>query len=363
MVARAPIVDNNGHRPMAAPDVVDPQFISLSTQSGNQVRVIGGGLYVGNVPALPNVYVDSVAGVDTPTGGSSGAPFKTLDYAIGQITPSLAYTGTLIRFFLKIGQTYNLTGRYSIDTDVELDFGFYGDVRGDFTTVLGGTVPLWMLSNVARPVIQSVAFTNTAGLWSCGGFTSSSGRGVIRFYGVQVNAAIPLNQTTPPTIDTYGQADVVNTSRMGLYGTIGNKPDISPYGLFGTFARTQTQVEQFATTFTVRGNVINTPPNSTITAADLVARQHFFHFYPDFPSTYFAAGANRLAPSALTGSNGSGVMSLYWSDVASQSTQSTTTLATFPVLSDVNYGLTNYFYGLRRDQQSRPLNVISGRLF
>ncbi|MGE8454425.1 MAG: hypothetical protein ACN6OP_28210, partial [Pseudomonadales bacterium] len=59
MVARAPVVNNNGHRPIASPDTVDPQFIPLSTYGGNQLRTVNGGLYVGNQAARPQVYVSA----------------------------------------------------------------------------------------------------------------------------------------------------------------------------------------------------------------------------------------------------------------------------------------------------------------
>ena len=362
MVARAPVVNNNGHRPIASPDTMDIQFIPISTYAGNQVRAINGGLYVGNQAAKPQVYV-SASGADTPAnGGSEAAPYKTLDYAIQQSLASLAYEGTQIQIMLKVGESFAITGRYSIQTNVRIDIGFYGDPRGNINTMIGNT-PLWMMSDVVKPIIVASAFLSD-GLWTSSGFASPTGVGTVRLLGVQLNTAVWLNPAVPPALDTYGQATFIQTARAGLYGSIVNKPDNSPFGFFGISPRVfNCGLDQFGSQFRVRGNQVSTPPSSTITAADLACRQYFIQFYPDLAGNDYVPNHLRLAPSALTGSNGSGVMTLMWSDVGQQTAGSTTTQATFPVLSDVNYGLTNYFYGLRRDQQARPLNVISGRLF
>ncbi len=362
MVARAPIVNNTGHRPMAAGDTVDVQFMPVSTYGGNQIRTVNGGLYVGNQAARPQVYV-SAAGTDTPTGGGTEATsFKTLDYAIQQSMASLAFEGTQVQIMLKVGESFPITGRYSITANVRIDIGFYGDARGNMNTMVGNT-PLWMMSDLARPIITASA-SLVDGLWTSSGISSPNALGQVQFFGVQVNTAVWLNPAVPPALDTYGQAAFIQTARVSLYGSIVNKPDNSPFGFFGVVPRgANCGLDQFGSQFLVRGNQITTPPSSTITAADLACRQYFIQFYPDLAGNDYVSNHLRLAPSALTGSNGSGVMTLMWSDVGQQTAGSTTTQATFPILSDVSYGLTNYFYGLRRDQQARPLNVISGRLF
>ncbi|MGE8453972.1 MAG: hypothetical protein ACN6OP_25855, partial [Pseudomonadales bacterium] len=303
------------------------------------------------------------AGTDTPAGGGTEATsFKTLDYAVQQSMASLAYEGTQLQILLKVGETFAMTDRYSINTNVNIDIGFYGDPRGDVNTMIGNT-PLWMLSDVVKPVIVASAFLSD-GLWTSSGFGSPAGTGRVRLLGVQLNAAVLLNPAVPPALDTYGQAAFLQTARAGLYGAVVNKPDNSPFGFWGISPRVAgCALDQFGSQFRVRGNLINTPPSSSITPADLACRQYFVQFYPDLAGNDFVSNHLRLSPSALTGSNSSGVMTLMWSDVGQQTSGSTTTQATFPVLSDVNYGFANYVFGLRRDQQARPLNVISGRLF
>jgi hypothetical protein len=145
-----------------------------------------------------------------------------------------------------------------------------------------------------------------------------------------------------------------------MEGCIVNKNDVaSNYGLAGVQARTDgLTFSQFASQLQVAGvSVI-----SGATSQTLISRASFFKFYPDY------SGINQVStsmiPSSTTSSPGSGIMRINWSDVPVQTiTGSVQNLGTYPLLVDTSYGLTNYFTGLTRDQQSRPQNVQSGRLF
>jgi hypothetical protein len=70
-----------------------------------------------------------------------------------------------------------------------------------------------------------------------------------------------------------------------------------------------------------------------------------------------------LSPTSANSSSGSGILNLSWTDTEALTvTTGKTNLGTFPANFDLSYGIRNYFFGLQKDQQSRPLNVISPRL-
>lgn len=349
---------NSTHTPMQAGDTVDPTTIPKSVRTQNQLQLLTDGLYVGSGLSLPAYYVGS-AGTDAPTSGPEGAPYKTLDYALQQISAQ-STDGSLSSKFvlaLKAGETFTMVNSYNVTGDMTL--AFWGSAYGDYNSpVVGsGCAPAYM-SDLARPIIQSQPVNQTNGLYGCTGLRLQA-NSRLKLTGVQVNFA--SKPTASPALTLYdGTSDFVTgdnygTSSLILDGVVANCTDTnSVYGLVGVKARGTLNLMQYATQFKVLGalTVSGSP------TANILVRQYFIKMYPDY------AGNNQngvvlstsLSPNA---SSGSGFMNLAWSLTQGLIvTGSTPSLATYPTLSDVDYGLRNYVTGIIRDQQFRPLNVI-----
>lgn len=358
------VFKDNAHRPLdPSVDKLPGNVLALSARSGNRLQALADGLYAGPVPGLTVVYVNS-SGTDAAGNGAIGAPVKTLDYALAYAVTQFQFPGTSITIALQAGQTFALTGRYTIPEGCVLRLAFYGDTTfGSFNSALvSGVVRPALMATLARPVVQATFVQDSYGYYLSSGFVGGS----LTLEGVNVTLAARPN---PAPADTaYGNVDFYSSSNQNasaanlhLIGAVINKQDYTSYaGLMGIEPRTQVcNLNQFGSRFLIAG--VAADGTTGLNASQLSMRQHFIHLYSDW------GGADSrdvsLIASSATASNGSGMLNLSWSDTVGASVGAGTTQSTFPQLADVTYGIRNYFNGLRRDQQSRPLNVISGRLF
>lgn len=358
------IYKDNAHKPIdPAVDAINPAAIALSTAPNNQLRAGADGLYVGTSYISSIVYV-AAAGVDDLLHGTKAAPFKTLDFAFAQVLNfNLTNPGAVSVIALKAGETFTITGRHFIPVLSSLTLTFYGDATyGDFNSPLvNGTVLPAMMANLNRPIItQTVLQTN--GYYISNGFTN----GTLRLEGVQVNlAATPAG---PPPNSSYGAMDFfyvsggASTSMLDLVGTVINRADANSVGgIYGVGGRNRAALRQLASQFRIAGVPANA--SAGLTAAQLASRVHFLHMYLDYPGSDVRDYSNPVFPSSATSSNGTGLTELTWSDTTTATLPQGATLPSFPTLADPQFGFRNYITGLTRDQQQRPLNFISGRLF
>lgn len=358
MTSYFPVVyNNNQHQPMQSGDKVDTSIIQVSARSYNEIQILTDGLYVGSIPALPVVYVTS-AGTDATTSGAAATPYKTLDYAISQVVTNAASTGVKATIALKSGETFTIGQRTTINGDLVITF--YGDANyGDFNSAnVGGKVEPYYMEDLVRPIIQTQALLVNS-LYQSSGLTIN---GSITLNGVKIQLPSSPNPLPQPT--QYATVDMfLGTGNLNINGIVVNNSDTtSVFGFVGVTARSKIKLEQLGCQFLVNNRQLSSTANPVPTTAELLERANFLKFYAD------VAGGDHtsinLNPTSLNSSNGSGFLELYWSEAERQLVAgSSYNLATFPSLTDPTYGLAQYFTGLRRDQQSRTLNVISGRLF
>lgn len=351
--------------PIPTGDTLDPTLIPVSARTGNLLINAGDGLYAGYNSAQQSVYVSFGSGIDAPGNGSKTTPYKTMDFAIAQQSFAGGVIGGSLTIFLKCGETHPLANRYFIDNGL-VTLCWYGDPQyGDYpgATVSGTTFPSFM-QDLVRPVI-TLTTSQTNGLWNLSGFnfgnrTTSSSR--LLLAGVTTN--IPVIPTGATGVDSYGMySDFVtyannSNGTLALEGAQVNKLDNSCFGMLGVHARaTACSLTAFSPQLLVGGQLVQ---DTSATVTQLAARQWFIKFYPDY------AGNNQtvLTPNTSTGSPGSSLLRLMWSETTAQSVVGPRqNQATFPKRFDPSYGIRNYFNGLVRDQQSRPLNVQAGFLF
>lgn len=348
---------------------IPPAQVPVSAVSGNLVQNFSDGLYVGTRNPLGSTttfYVNN-SGADAVGRGTQAAPFQTLDYALttaAQQYPASQFVGN-VTICLQAGQTFTLVNDFNVYTGGVLQIAFYGDPQyGDLNTAYG-TANAQVMSDLARPIITPQVASVNGSYWKMAGFNRFGGS--INLIGVQVNLpAAPAN----PSITLYSQfADLIRSLEydahgyINLRGAIVNVTDTTAFwGILGISARsTGTTLTQFASQFWVNGRALSATATPTPTTAELAARQYFVKFYPEF------AGNNQtvsvLSGSSTTTSPGSGVFGLTWSDTPSLLVQNgKTNLGSFPVIFDITYGFRNYVFNLQRDQQQRPLNIVSSRL-
>jgi hypothetical protein len=354
-------------RPMDSGAQIPPAQMAVSVaRAGNTIQVLPDGLYVGTVLPQPVVYVNSSTGVDAPTSGTKVAPYATLDYALAQAIANSVNTrlSTPLTVALQSGQTFAFTNDVAVYGSQTV-ITFYGDTQyGDFNSAAIGTgAEPAMMSDLVRPIIVPVV-SNVAGQWHMAGFNRNGG--TIQLLGVQVN--LPAAPATP-SITLYSQyADFVRSLNYAgpgsliLEGTIINMTDTTAYwGICGTMPRsTGMTMVQYGSQFQVNGILLTATSGGT--TAQLTARKYFVKFYAD------SAGNNQtqmvLSGTTATTSSASGILNLTWADTESLTVATgKTNQASFPIMFDINYGFRNYIYGLLNDQQQRPTNVISSRLF
>lgn len=358
------IYKDNAHKPLdPATDQVSPYAIALSAVPDNLIQPRSNGLYVGpNSVGTSRVYV-AASGTDADGFGTKAAPLKTLDYALTQAAlVNLRFPGSTFVIALKAGETFALTGRQFIPALSNLTITFYGDaVYGDYDSPLinGTTLPA-LMATLSRPVINQV-ITQSNGKYISNGFNN----GTLRLEGVQINlAAAPAG---PPPNTNYGMMDFFYISSgagsvLDLVGAIVNRADANSVGgIYGVGGRSRGTLRQIATQFQIAGVPANAAAG--LTASQLASRIHFLHLYLDYPGADTREYSNPVFPSSATSSNGTGLTDLLWSDTTLGTLPQGNTLTSFPLLSDVQFGFRNYITGLIRDQQQRPLNIISGRLF
>jgi hypothetical protein len=354
------------HRPMTSGvEAVNPALVPLSARAGNTIQSVGDGLYVGGQLGSTAYYVNSSTGVDDPAHGTKAAPFRSLDYALAYLSsqsPFGQYRAADTTIALQAGQSFSMNADFNIYGG-RVTLTFYGDAQyGDFNGAPIGTgaAPAWM-ADLNRPVI-TFAVQNISAQWYMNGINRLGGTVIIR--GVKLN--LPAAPATP-SIGLYSQnIDVVRSPSLAdagyvqLVGSIVNMTDTNAYfGFLGVQARALgLNLTQFASQFQINGLLMNAASGPS--AAQLLARQYFIKLYADIPGN---TTTSVLSPTSANSSSGSGILNLSWTDTEALTvTTGKTNLGTFPANFDLSYGIRNYFFGLQKDQQSRPLNVISPRL-
>lgn len=358
------VYKDNAHRPLdPATDKIGPTALSLSAVSGNVLSAQADGLYVGAYPSAASVVYVATAGVNAAGRGTRAAPLQTIDYAMANVVAkSLQFPGTAFTIALQAGDSFTLTGRYSIPSSSSLVITFFGDaVYGDFDSpAINGTVNPSLMATLNRPVINQVV-TQVNGRYVSNGFDS----GNLRLEGVQVNLA--ANPSGSPAQDAFGMMDFhfavfSPDTILDLVGTIVNRTDQNSVGgIFGVGGRGNGFLRQYGSQFRIQGAIADA--SAGMSATQLASRVHFVHMYRDYSNTDTRMYTNAVFPSSATSSNGTGLTKLTWSDALSGTLPQGATLASFPALADAQFGFRNYVTGLVRDQQSRPLNILSSRLF
>src|SRR5258706_2729751 len=198
-----PIIYKLGlHQPMnTATEQSDPTSIPLSSRTVNSLVTLPDGIYSGNILDSAEYYVDSSNGVDATTSGTLVAPYRTLDYALAQLTAKanglFTQTATIA---LKANETFSL-GSDFINAG-NLTISFYGDSNyGSFDSPNIGTgAHPSVLIDLARPVISPTsALVSTQ--WKMFGIRNK-GLGTLTLQGVQINLA--GKPVTNPDPSTYG---------------------------------------------------------------------------------------------------------------------------------------------------------------
>ena len=348
--------------PIPTGDTITTSTLPLSTRAGNQISIQDGGLYAGRALRLLTAYVSTSAGVDAPGRGTQAAPYKTLDYACSDLVSNNTLASDLT-LLLKAGETFATANRLQL-AGGNLTIAWYGDpLYGDYPGNLIGSADPSVMLDLTRPRIIPTG-SNTTGQWRLGGLDFNVTNSSLYLAGVIVQMPGAPNGNQP--VDAYSiYSDYIefknrSCGQLNTYGCLIDKADSSPFGFLGIHARAaQPTFTEYASQFLVNGQKV---ADSSATVDQLAARQWFIKFYPDF------AGANQQSTSisgtSLTSSPGSSVLSLMWSETNSQIVTGTrTNVGSFPMRFDPAYGLRNYFTNLIRDQQQRPLNVVSGFLF
>lgn len=352
------------HRPMVpGSDAVNPAVVPVSARGNNALQVLSDGLYLGNL--LQNsVYYVSPSGSDSAA-GTKAAPWQTLDGAIANLvamSPAGRFS-TFTTIALQAGQAFYLSQDMFLYAG-RLNLAFYGDPQyGDFNGALIGTSQAnpAVMADLLRPTITPI-ISQVNAQWKIAAFVLAGGD--VQFTGVQIN--LPAAPSSP-SIGLYSsQSDFVRVQTQGaggidLSGAIVNVTDTNSYwGFLGMWARARpTSLCQFASQFRINNTLIQ---DTSATTAQLTARANFIKFYADFAGNNQQLGT--LAPTSSNSSSGSALLNLMWSDTEALTVSTgKTNQATFPLLFPQSYGMRNYFTNLVRDQQQRPLNVVSPRLF
>jgi hypothetical protein len=356
-------------RPMDTSATIPPAQVPVSAVPGNQIQNLTDGIYLGphSNAATPLIVYVNTTGTDAPTSGSKVAPYATLEYAIAQLNalyPGSLFTG-VASIALQAGQTFAITTDHQVYGG-SLNLTFYGDPNyGDANAVIGTGAFSQTMSDLQRPI---VTFTTSivAGQSHMAGFTRFGGS--ISFTGVQLN--LPAAPAAP-SINSYGlncdivrNADYSGPGQVSLYGSIVNMTDPTAFwGFVGTMSQSVgSTFAQFASQFQIQGLTLSATTSPAPTPAQLTARQYFVKFFAGYAGNNQQTGL--LSPSSATSSTASGLINLTWADTeALVVATGKTNQASFPIMFDQTYGFRNYVYGLNRDQQSRPLNIISSRLF
>lgn len=349
------VVQNQGHSPMVAPqNQLHPTTLPVSAYTGNQLRPRADGLYAGSIPDLPTLYVTST-GIDAATGGARATPLKTLDYAL-QLVQNNYRSGQNITVALAAGQTFPMTVERYVSCNLTLTY-WNDPIYGDFDSAQVTTAANATMADLTRPIITPSTYVSSAGAWRVSAIIGS----FLALSGVRVD--LPIRPAPAPDPASYGMMDFFLTvpdqfsGRLRLFGAIINALDaLAVSGIMSVMSRTQMVLDQFASQFLVAGQ----PVIAGSGANELTRRTSFIKFYSDYPGGNTGT-APALNPTALNSSNGSGLLNLHWTDTTQQQLGSTTNVGTYPILTDANFGLRQYFTGLRKNG-AIPVNVISPRV-
>jgi hypothetical protein len=357
------------YRPMVpGSDQMTPALLPVSVTPGNQIQTNADGLYAGargTINSPLTVYVNTSTGTNATTSGSSTTPYASFDYAMTQVQalfPGSLFNG-YVNVALQAGQSFSMSADVIIYGGA-LQIEFYGDPQyGNVNMPFGTGANSQVMTDLERPVLTFES-SIVAGLNHLAGFNRQGGS--ITFVGLALS--LPAAPTAPSITLYTNYSDIVrdvNLSSPGfvnLIGTTVNMTDITSYwGFIGTHARSSgTTLVQYASEFLINGlqmSLANAP-----TTAQLTARQYFVKMYADY------AGNNQqqnfLSTTSENSSTASGILNVTWADTESLTVASgKTNLASYPVCFDINYGFRNYIFGLLNDQQQRPTNVLSSRLF
>lgn len=367
---KAIIYKDGVHRPLATNERLTNDSIPVSAVAGNNLRQMQDGLYVGSATQATAYYVSSVSGTDALTSGTKAQPFKTIQYALdtvlstydlGNPTPDLTMVNGSVTLALKAGETFPFTKTYNVRGRVELTF--WGDSNyGDFNSPLvgaPGVEPAYM-ADLNRPIIQpQIEVATGNGIYHLQLLDSLTGSpSTVALYGVRVD--LPSGAVADSDYCSFCNVGYSNSGRMQILGSIVNRTDTqSSYGAFGIHSRSEGVLEEYCSQFLIQGNQIQPVGGGFQPTADqLLARKYFITFYPDLK------GNNQSGGTLLNAPPPSGLLRLMWSvETADPVLPGKTNLATYPIMTDVTYGLGNYFFNLARDNQGRPLNVTSAQLF
>lgn len=364
MTFKQPVVNDDGHRPIDPADTLDPSSMPVAPGPDNALTVVEDGLYVQAFAASDNrIFVDTAVGVDAVDRGTRDQPVQTLAYALTRLNDRVPggsgfkRVGSVHTVMLKVGQTFALTSSIEL-VGTTLRFGFWGDARGDWDTPILTTV-LEVMSDVSRPVINNVFAVNpNTGLTEASRIYTKNlmWNSTVEFHGVQVNLA-------ETSASSLGVVDLVDGPSASLVGSVINKTGHSPAGFMAIRSTQNPVLRQFASQFRVTNRLINKSPGQDgITVADLEARTRFIKFYLGIGGANYQWERLVYGADALNSSNASGLLQLLWEDSIAQLSGGVQTTASYPLMSDLSFGVGNYFMGLRRDQQGRVINVLAGRL-
>ena len=341
-------------------DTLTPSVTPLSARPNNDLQILGDGLYVGNQTLGPILYIDSTTGLDSlGRGFTRNTPLLTLDYALSTILGG-QLTNTNLTISLKAGEGFVMINNFLLNNS-KLIINSYGDATGDGGTLIAGTTTYVDYGiALARPFISPVS-TSTNGYYGCAQFVLQD-NSRLTFSGLQILLPNNPGGINPSAYGIYSDVVLCPNDHLGSFaikGCIINIQDSNSLcGLLGVHARSiGCTFSEYASQFLVGGQKVV----AGASVANLNARANFIKMYNDF------AGNDQVStsvnPTSLNSSPGTSILKLMWSDTASQIIQGNSyNLGTYPLLTDAAYGLKYYFTGLVRDQQSRPLNLQSGRL-
>lgn len=352
---------NKEHRPLADGEVVPPRCVPVSSYPGNSLAAKDDGLYYGGNSMPPLLYIDTELGVDaelSPTGEPS--VLKTLDYALSKVEASQPKSVTLL---LKAGQTFYLTANRKI-SNTQLTIAYYGDPKyGNYTDVYSSSrIRPRYLADLARPIIRSSPYQSASGYWSCWRFILDTSK--LSFIGLRLEICErPLGGSNLQDNHYSAGSDLVVgfESTVSIDGVIVNKADAGAYyGFLGVGSRSRSRIEQLGSQFLVSGARVTSTVNDV---TRLVGRKSFIKFYPDLSSSDSLTEENGLVPTSNGPVEGCGLLELMWltNSIVSDPISNSSTLGSWPLV-DYTYGIANYFYNISRDNQKRPLNVISSIL-
>lgn len=348
---------------------IPPQQVPISLTPGNLIQANADGVYVGSRAYFGSslvLYVSNSGSDSNP--GTKAQPFLTLNQALGyalSLFPGAQLTGA-VTIALQANQTFAFPPTdVPIYSGSNLRFTFYGDpVYGDFDTLVTGTqCKCQYMSDLQRPTI-TFNVTQTNAQWVMNGINRYGGS--VTFEGVTLN--LPQAPATPSIAlysiycDVIRNMDMSDRGYVRLLGSNVNMTDTAAYwGFLGTHSGSlSTSFVQFGSQFLINGKQITAL--ATPTTAQLTQRQYFVKMFAGFAGNNQQTGT--LQPSSANSTTASGTISLSWADTESLTvTGSKVSQPSYPIMFDINYGFRNYVFGLQSDQQQRPLNIQSSRLF